>query len=262
MSELVKKYFCRVLAVAVMTGLWALPVPVSAADHSDAPTVPRLAEGMGSVYGDLTARPHKDYLKKAKERAQDAPSSSDGKYSVSADGSIVYNDTMVNYERIDIYAILLNPAFKPGGVHEVQAENDGGLAPPALAVAKGDVIRIENGTSKPLTFFLADINGDAIQDLPELAPGATADMTVALVGDLELTTDEDERLSAAVLSREGLQSQRIQSGSSYDFFDMPPGEYDLLFWFWRLGSLSQRVTIVAGERTRVDGVLSVDTIVR
>ena len=247
-----------------MTGLWALPVPLLAADHSAAPKAPRLAEGMGSVYGDVTARPHKDYLKKAKEQARDTtPSSSDdGKYATSADGSIVYNDTMVNYERIDIYAILLNPAAKPGRVHEVEAENDGGLAPPALAVAKGDVIRIENGTSKPLTFFLADINGDAIQDLPELAPGATADMTVELVGDLELTTDEDERLSVAVLSREGLQSQRIQSGSSYDFFDMPPGEYDLLFWFWRLGSLSQRVTIVAGEHTRVDGVLSVDTIVR
>ena len=239
-----------------------MPVAALAADHSDAPKVPRLAEGTGSVYGDVTARPHKEYRKKAKEMARNAPSSSDGKYATSADGRISYNDTMVNYRRIDVYAILLNPAAEPGRVHAVEAENDGGLAPPALAVAKGDVIRIENNSSIPLTFFLADIDGDDIQDLPSLAPGATADMTVELVGDLELTTDEDERLSVAVLSREGLQSQRIRSGSSYDFFDMPPGEYDLLFWFWRLGSLSQRVTIVAGERTRVDGVLSVDTIVR
>ena len=113
-----------------------------------------------------------------------------------------------------------------------------------------------------MTFFLADIDGDDIQDLPSLAPGATADMTVELVGDLELATDEDERLSVAVLSRVGLQSQRIRSGSGYNFLDMPPGEYDLLFWFWRLGFLSQKVTIVAGKRTRVNGVLSVDTIVR
>ena len=65
-----------------------------------------------------------------------------------------------------------------------------------------------------------------------------------------------------MLSREGLQSRRIRSGSTYDFRDMPPGEYDLLFWFWRLGALNQKVTIVAGEHTRVNGVLSVDTIVR
>tara|TARA_B100000315_G_scaffold246224_1_gene273275 strand:+ start:484 stop:873 length:390 start_codon:yes stop_codon:yes gene_type:complete len=129
-------------------------------------------------------------------------------------------------------------------------------------VAKGDTIRITNGTSKPLTFFLADINGDGIQEILLLPPGNSADMMVELVGDLELTTDEDDKLITAVLSREGLQSRRVRSGSLYTFRNMKPGEYGLMFWFWRLGYLKRKVTIEADDHTNVNGILSVDTIVR
>lgn len=247
-----------------MAGMWALPVAVLAGGCA-APKQQRLAEGTGAVVGEIKARPHKDYLKKAKDKAQDSglnEGNADSYGSFSSSGKIVYNETMVNYGRIEVYAILLNPAAEPGNRHEVKAKKDGGLHPEALAVAKDDIIHIKNESTQPLTFFLADINGGDIQDVPELAPGDSADMTVELVGDLELATDEDERLSVAVLSREGLQSRRIQSGSSYKFLDVPPGEYDLLFWYWRLGSLNQKVTIVEGQRTQVDGVLSVDTIVR
>ena len=264
MSSSVKKYLCRAFAAVIMAGMWALPVAVLAGGCA-APKQQRLAEGTGAVVGEIKARPHKDYLTKAKDKAQDSGlnEGNAGSYgSFSSRGKIVYNETMVNYGRIEVYAILLNPAAEPGNRHEVKAKKDGGLHPEALAVAKGDIIHIKNESTQPLTFFLADINGGDIQDVPELAPGDSADMTVELVGDLELATDEDERLSVAVLSREGLQSRRIQSGSSYEFLDVPPGEYDLLFWYWRLGSLNQKVTIVEGQRTQVDGVLSVDTIVR
>lgn len=264
MSSSVKKYLCRAFAAVIMAGMWALPVAVLAGGCA-APKQQRLAEGTGAVVGEIKARPHKDYLKKAKDKAQDSglnEGNADSYGSFSSSGKIVYNETMVNYGRIEVYAILLNPAAEPGNRHEVKAKKDGGLHPEALAVAKGDIIHIKNESTQPLTFFLADINGGDIQDVPELAPGDSADMTVELVGDLELATDEDERLSVAVLSREGLQSRRIQSGSSYEFLDVPPGEYDLLFWYWRLGSLNQKVTIVEGQRTQVDGVLSVDTIVR
>jgi len=263
-SSSVKKYLCRAFAAVIMAGMWALPVAVLAGGCA-APKQQRLAEGTGAVVGEIKARPHKDYLKKAKDKAQDSglnEGNADSYGSFSSSGKIVYNETMVNYGRIEVYAILLNPAAEPGNRHEVKAKKDGGLHPEALAVAKGDIIHIKNESTQPLTFFLADINGGDIQDVPELAPGDSADMTVELVGDLELATDEDERLSVAVLSREGLQSRRIQSGSSYEFLDVPPGEYDLLFWYWRLGSLNQKVTIVEGQRTQVDGVLSVDTIVR
>ena len=264
MSSSVKKYLCRAFAAVIMAGMWALPVAVLAGGCA-APKQQRLAEGTGAVVGEIKARPHKDYLKKAKDKAQDSglnEGNADSYGSFSSSGKIVYNETMVNYGRIEVYAILLNPAAEPGNRHEVKAKKDGGLHPEALAVAKGDIIHIKNESTQPLTFFLADINGGDIQDVPELAPGDSADMTVELVGDLELATDEDERLSVAVLSREGLQSRRIQSGSSYEFLDVPPGEYDLLLWYWRLGSLNQKVTIVEGQRTQVDGVLSVDTIVR
>ena len=256
------KRFLHVLAVAVITGLGASPLTIQADGHVFDPYEPP-AEGKGSVYGNVTARPHKDYVRKAEDRASKNTIVEDPElYGASADGKIVYNDTMVNYELVDVYAILLNPAAKPGKVHEVEAEGDEDQKPRALAVAFGDIIRIKNATSKPLTYFLADINGDSIQEIPLLPPGGSADMTVELVGDLELTTDEDDSLITAVLSREGLQSQRVRSGSTYAFPNMNPGEYDLLFWFWRLGILKRKVTVEAGEHTDVDGVLSVDTVVR
>ena len=256
------KRFLRVLAVAVITGLGASPLTIQADGHVFDPYEPP-AEGKGSVYGNVTARPHKDYVRKAVDRASKNIIVEDPElYGASADGKIVYNDTMVNYELVDVYAILLNPAAKPGKVHEVEAEGDEDQKPRALAVAFGDIIRIKNATSKPLTYFLADINGDSIQEISLLPPGGSADMTVELVGDLELTTDEDDSLITAVLSREGLQSQRVRSGSTYAFPNINPGEYDLLFWFWRLGILKRKVTVEAGEHTDVDGVLSVDTVVR
>jgi len=257
-----KRQFFGCLTAALLTVPLALPVAVLADGHVFDPDVPP-PEGMGSVYGNVTARPHKEYVRKAKEQASQEDDS-DGleNYSSSPEGKVVYNDSMVNYELSDVFAILLNPAAKAGKVHEVEAKDDGGQAPRALAVAKGDTIRITNDTSRPLTFFLADINGDNIQEIPLLPSGNSADMTVEIVGDLELTTDEDDKLITAVLSREGLQSRRVRSGSLYTFRNMKPGEYGLMFWFWRLGYLERTVTIVADEHTNVDGVLAVDTIVR
>ena len=250
-----------ILAAAMIAGLLTLPVAVLADGHGFDPDEPP-PEGKGSVYGTVTARPHKDYVKKAKELGSKEDYDDNDPYAGSADGKVIYNDTMVNYDFADVYAILLNPAAKPGKVHEVEAEGDEDQKPRALAVAFGDIIRIKNATSKPLTYFLADINGDSIQEIPLLPPGGSADMTVELVGDLELTTDEEDSLITAVLSREGLQSQRVRSGSTYAFPNMNPGEYDLLFWFWRLGILKRKVTVEAWEHTDVDGVLSVDTVVR
>ena len=142
MSSSVKKYLCRAFAAVIMAGMWALPVAVLAGGCA-APNQPRLAEGTGAVVGEIKARPHKEYLKKAKDKAQDSGlnEGNAGSYgSFSSSGKIVYNETMVNYGRIEVYAILLNPAAEPGNRHEVKAKKDGGLHPEALAVAKGDII--------------------------------------------------------------------------------------------------------------------------
>ena len=88
MSSSVKKYLCRAFAAVVMTGLWALPVP--AADHNSAPKQQRLAEGTGAVVGEIKARPHKDYLKKAKNKPQNSglnEGSADAYGSVSSSGN-------------------------------------------------------------------------------------------------------------------------------------------------------------------------------
>ena len=137
-----KKYLCRACAAVIMAGRWALPVAVLAGGCA-APQQQRLAEWTGAVVGEIKARPHKDYLKKAKDKAQDSglnEGNADSYGSFSSSGKIVYNETMVNYGRIEVYAILLNPAAEPGNRHEVKAKKDGGLHPEALAVAKGDII--------------------------------------------------------------------------------------------------------------------------
>ncbi|MBL6947191.1 MAG: hypothetical protein ISR51_00805 [Rhodospirillales bacterium] len=251
----------RIVSVVALTVVWGLSAAALGDSHVFDPFVPP-ADGKGSIYGKVTARPHKDYIKKATKKKpgmvyQEGAES----YGASADGKVAYNDTMVNYDFVAVYAILLDPAWKPGKVHEVEATADEELQPRSIAVAKGDVIHIENATSKPLTFFLADINSDAIQELPVLASGDNADMVVELTGDLELAAEEDDRLIAAVLSRKNLRSQRVRSGSSYAFRNINPGDYEVMFWFWRLGHLIENVTVVADEHSQVNGVLSVDTVV-
>ena len=97
----------------MIAGLLALPVAVLADGHGFDPDEPP-PEGKGSVYGTVTARPHKDYVKKAKELGSKEDYDDNDPYAGSADGKVVYNDTMVNYDFADVYAILLNPAAKPG----------------------------------------------------------------------------------------------------------------------------------------------------
>ncbi len=125
-----KRQFFGCLAAAMITVSLPLPVAVLADGHVFDPDEPP-PEGMGSVYGNVTARPHKDYVKKAKEQAP-KEDYSDGldNYSSSPEGKVVYNDSMVNYELADVYAILLNPAAKASKAHEVEAKDDEGLTPP------------------------------------------------------------------------------------------------------------------------------------
>ncbi len=243
----------NLLAVMLLVG-WVtvpslIPPAALAEDHIFDPDQDP-ADGKGTVYGEVTARPHKDYVKKAQEMAKNAGPGEVDQYGnpIPTDGKLNFDEKMVNYNLAKVFAILVNPAAKPDEEeHEVEVEEDEGMTPRALAVAKGDVIEIENDSGKPLTFFLADTNSDAIQELPVIPAGDSAEIKVELVGDLVLTTDEDERFTTAVLSREGLRSQKVRSGSLYTFRDLDPGQYELLFWYWRLGYLKKTITIEADK---------------
>jgi hypothetical protein len=203
-------------------------------------------KGMGNIHGRVTARPHKDYVAKAKAKSD---AKIRGDYDTTEDGSLVYNATMVNYDELDdVYVGLIGANRKPGSVHALKAEDDG-FTPSSVALAVGDFLRITNAASRPLTFFLAGISSDAFDELPALAPGASGEIKITSSGGFELAADEDERISAAILARLGMQVQRISSGAHYKFINLKPGEYRMLFWYWRLLGTVERKVVVAADRS-------------
>ncbi len=248
----------RISAVTALAA--AVLATPAAADRGEDPddVAPATAPGKGNVVGTVKARSHKDFLEKVQQGGG-------GGYireeAGEGGGGFQYTPEMVDYEQLEgIYVALLGPATPPA-THELTV-GPVGFSRRSLALATGDVIRITNQTDGPLTFFVADPDSDAFQELPPTAPGAVGEMKVEIAGDLELAADENERLVAALLVRPGLRSRRIASGDDYLFKDLDPGLYRLLFWYWRLGYLERDVAVEPDAEVRADATLSVDTIVK
>ncbi len=211
----------------------------------------------GAIYGTVKAMGHKDVL--AKWSAQTTEKSND---------SLGYGDASnlpagaIDYSNLSgIYAILDDPNYKGGRFHEVRIEPDGSW-PSALAVAVGDKLHVNNETENDITVYLAGDGDDDIQELPVIEAGRSETLVVELSGQLELGVDEIESVSVPVVSGRGWRTQRLSSGDDYEFDDIKPGDYSLVFWFWRLGSITQKVTVGAGKRIKMDQILSVDRIVK
>jgi hypothetical protein len=214
--------------------------------------IPQIVQGKGSVYGTLTAQSHSKIIEKAKEGKD---------HDYASGGSIIFNKDMVNYRNLkDLYACLIDPTYKGGKKINVTATAEG-LSPRSLALSPGDIVSINNSTDRSLTFFLADM-GDAFQDLGQVSPGQTKPFTIKIQGNLELGTDEDERIKTIVLSQSGLRSIRVASGQAYSFEKLEPGSYNMIFWFWRLGKINKQVQINPGQNTIVHETLSVNTVMR
>jgi hypothetical protein len=219
---------------------------------------PEIAAHKGAVYGVLSADAHSAFKKKHWNGA-----GTDSDYGSNSGGGIVYKDNMVDYAKLDeLYVGLIQPGSTPQR-HEITA-NPGGMSPRSLALASGDVIHIQNNTAHGQQFFItaASDSGDGIQSFPALAAGTAADYTVALEGNLELLSEDDENLKTALLSQKNLLGRRVSSGDYYRFENLDPGNYRLIFWYWRLGKIQQTIRINAGENTRVDKTLSVDSVMR
>jgi hypothetical protein len=219
---------------------------------------PKLAAGKGAVYGVLSADAHPAFKEKHRNNA-----GSDSIYGSDSGGGIVYKDNMVDYPKLDeLYVGLVQPDLAPQ-LHQVTA-NAGGMSPRSLALAPGDVLHIQNNTAHGQQFFITATSGgdDSIQSLPGLAAGAAADYTVELEGDLELLSEDDESLKTALLSKKNMLGKRVSSGDYYQFENLDPGSYRLIFWYWRLGKIQQTIQIHAGENTRVDKTLSVESVMR
>jgi len=211
----------------------------------------------GTVYGTVKAMGHKDVLAKWSAQTTEKTSDSQG---YGTDDNLPAG--AIDYSNLSgIYAILDDSNYKGGRFHEVRIEADGSW-PSALAVAVGDKLRVNNETDNDITVYLAGDGDDDIQELPVIEAGRSETLVVELTGQLELGVDELEDVSVPVVSGRGWRTQRLSSGDDYEFEDIKPGNYSLVFWFWRLGSITQSVTVGPGKRVKMDQILSVDRIVK
>ncbi len=213
-------------------------------------SLPEIVPGKGAVYGTITASSHKDIIAKATKKG-------DGRYA--NNGKVVFTDQMVNYQNLkEIFVCLLDPSFR-GGNDQLLIAKDENMSHRSLAIAKGDKLWVQNDSSKTLTFFLAG-KGDDIQVYEPIKSGERSEITVALEGDLELGSDENEALVTTLFSRDGLIGQQHSSGDTFTFENLNPGPYTILFWFWRLGFVEKSILIKGGENIELNQVLSVDKI--
>jgi hypothetical protein len=213
-------------------------------------SAPEVIPGKGALYGTISAESHKDIIAKASKE-------DDGIYG--NNGQVVFKEGMVNYNQLkELYVCLINPYFEKVNDHLLIADNDR-MSHRSLAIAMGDRLWVQNNSSKTLTFFLAG-QGDSIQVYSPVSPGERSVIEVNQEGILELGSDEDEGLITTLFSRAGLISQMYSSGDEYLFKSLDPGQYKILFWFWRLGFIEKNIIIKAGENIKLNQVLSVDKI--
>lgn len=215
-------------------------------------SAPEITPGKGTIYGTISAESHKDIIAKASK-------DNDGFYG--GDGKVVFNEQMVNYEKLkELFVCVLDPAFLGGNDHLLMASNEK-ISQRSLAIAKGDRLWVQNNSSKTLTFFIAGV-GDDIQVYSPTKPGERSVITVQQEGELELGSDENESLMTTLLSRKGLVGQQHSSGDKYSVENLNPGQYKIIFWFWRLGFVEKTIFIKAGENIELNQILSVDKIMQ
>lgn len=216
---------------------------------------PHVTADKGAIYGVLTAQANSAF--KEKHRQSDAGSV----YGTEKESAIVYKDDMVNYPALDeLYVGLVMPVFSPQQ-HSIHVSTQG-MSPRSLALAQGDVLRVFNDTGRNQTFFITQTsdNGEGIQSFPSLTSGSSANYPVQLEGSLELLSEDDTNLKASLFSRKNMAVKRLKNGEAYQFDNLNPGQYKLIFWYWRLGKIAQQIEVKAGETIRVDKTLSVDSI--
>ena len=218
-------------------------------------TNPEIVKGKGNIFGQVDARPHKEFLEKAQSGVHDD-------YMIPGADKIAFTPEMVNYDALDeIYVGLIHPVHIDPVRHAL-AITDEQPSLRSILVGQGDVLKVRNNSARTLSFYLIDPASDDIQEYPALRPGQTAELPVNLEGSLELGADEDDALVVNILSVKNLVSRRVSSGGLYEFTGLDPGTYDVLFWFWRLGKIERRVVVQSDTNYRIDETLSVDRIIR
>lgn len=218
---------------------------------------PKVITGKGGVYGTLSADSHPAFSKKLESAHGDS-----SMYVEKNAAGINYQENMVNYAMLDELYVGIVQANSPAQQHQLTATTEG-MSRKSIALAVGDTLQIHNNTNRSQSFFVAQTpsSGESIQTFPVLAPGATASYKIELEGDLELLSEDNERLKTAIFSQKNMLAKRVSSGDSYQFDNLDPGSHQLIFWYWRLGKIKQTVQIQAEENLRVDKILTVDSVI-
>lgn len=221
-------------------------------------SAPEIIQGKGNIYGTLSADVHPLWAKK-----QQNIGAANAIYGESDMDKALFKDNMVNYDKLDeLYVGLIQSNYVPRQHRLMVTVN--GMSSRSLALAPGDMVQMVNHTAQSHHFYLvkADSANDQIQTCPVLEPGATVSFLVEMEGNLVLQSEDNEQLQVAFLSQKNLLTQRVSSGNQYQFNQLEPGYHQLIFWFWRLGKIQKSVMVSANQNTRVDKVLTVDSVLR
>jgi hypothetical protein len=213
---------------------------------------PKVIKGKGGVYGVLSADSHPLFNKKS--------ASDPGSNPIYGEAGVNDQDDRLNYAKLDeLYVGLVQPNLSPQQ-HQLTAAADG-MSRKSIALAPGDVLQLRNSTGQDQNFFVAETLADGnIQAFPTLAAGAAASYEINLEGDLELLSEDNEALKTVLFAKKNMLTKRVSSGGNYQFDNLDPGSYQLIFWYWRLGKIQRTVQIQAEENIRVDKILTVDSV--
>ena len=216
---------------------------------------PKIVKGKGAVYGVLSADIHPDIKQKILETGRSSSSYRGSRY-----GGINYQDNMVNYSRLTgLYVGLISTDNQPQQHHLFALEEK--LSPDSLALSPNDSLHIHNNTATTQHFFITKINDEAgFQSFPALKAGENAFFTVKLEGHLALLSENNPNLKVHIFSKRNMRSKRLKSGQRYQFEQLNPGDYQLVFWYWRLGEIQQTIHINAEENLHLDKTLTVKSV--
>ncbi|MDQ7089996.1 MAG: hypothetical protein Q9M50_05055 [Methylococcales bacterium] len=219
---------------------------------------PKIIAGKGAVYGVLSADAHPAFKNKIQNATNDTASA----YGDSTYNEINYKNNMVNYPSLKaLYVGLVTPDHSPQSHH--LSVNPQGISPYSLALSPDDTLHIHNKTPNTQHFFItATLGKEGFQSFPALKAGEKAGFTVKLEGNLDLLSSDNDKLKVHLFPKKNMQSKPLSSGQSYQFELLNPGDYQLIFWYWRLGKIQQHIHINAEENRQVNQVLTVKSVMQ
>jgi hypothetical protein len=155
----------------------------------------------------------------------------------------------VDYTNLDNVIVWLEPVNAPAKVtpsrkREVDIDPNrprDDIAPASI----GQHIVFRNNSSQPVNLYSVSEGNEF--DLMSIAPGATGEFVAKSEGLIEILADPARPLIAQVYVAPSPWVTSAGSRRTGAFFDVPPGEYEIIAWHPRLPTSTQRVTLRANE---------------